>query len=116
LNLRHAVRPQESVVSVRYAHTRKHISPAQWICSSFILLALLFGLAQSARAAISHVMKIGVLLSHQNTVQDYYQQALHENRSLRYAISRYTSPDGVEELARNKLQWVGEGEILVRTR
>ena len=79
-----------------------------------VILALLFATGQSLRAIGTSVYKIETLLQKTPIVERYYQKATQENQSLKTQIKRYTSKAGIEELARNNLDMVGPGDILVR--
>lgn len=93
---------------------RKHASAGRRLLSVFIILAIVFGLLQSARALISGCYKLSVLMNNQKIVDQYHHQAIQDNQLLKNQIAIYSSPAGIEELARNNLQMVGQDEILVR--
>jgi cell division protein FtsB len=93
---------------------KKHASKAQSLFFSRVFGAILFGLCQAVWTTTVGVHKLSVLMNNQSVVQQYYQQSLKENRILQRRIAGYSSPHGVEDLARNTLGMVGDGEILVR--
>jgi cell division protein FtsB len=99
----------------RKVERRFHTSPRQVVTYGVLAAAFLFGLFQTGRCLVDSTMKLVVMNSHQTVVDRLYKSSLNENKSLQSRIRRYQSADGLEELARNKLEWVGEGEVLVRT-
>jgi cell division protein FtsB len=93
---------------------KKQASLQQNLLSLGIIAALLFGIAQSLRTVISDTYNLSILLQSKAAVQNYYQATQQENRLLSHKVKIYSSPSGIEELARNYLNMVGKDELLVR--
>lgn len=98
-------------VSSRY---QKSANRVQRFVQLAILLALLFGVAQCARTLIVESYKLSILSHNQPIVAQYLQKATRENQLLQTRIRHASSPEGLEALARNDLNLVGDSEILVR--
>jgi cell division protein FtsB len=96
------------------SHNRKHASRNEQILYLLINAALLFGLAQCARALVTDGVNLSLLSSSQASVQNYYSQTRQENQLLQDKIRLYSSPSGIEELARNHLNMVGRNELPIR--
>lgn len=79
-----------------------------------VTLALFLATLQSLRAIGGSALKVQTILQKTPIVDQYYAQARHENKELKSQIKRYSSSAGIEELARNNLDMVGVGDILVR--
>jgi cell division protein FtsB len=77
-------------------------------------VALVFGVLQCARTFIGDSFNIARLLQSQSSVQRFNHQTLAEQKQLKERIRNYSSPFGIEELARNYLGMVGENELPVR--
>lgn len=95
---------------------RKPFSWAQAGVQLFVVCALAFGCLQITRAIVSHLHKISILTANAAVMDRFYREAQDERRLLDHKVAIYSSPEGVEELARNNLDMVGPGEILVRIR
>jgi cell division protein FtsB len=76
--------------------------------------ALLFGLVQCVRTFVGDSLNLSRLMHSQASVQSFYAKTRQENRLLNHKIRLYSSPSGIEELARNYLNMVGENELPVR--
>lgn len=76
--------------------------------------ALVFGLVQCVRVFIGDSLNLTRLMHSQASVQNFYARTQQENRLLTHKIRLYSSPSGIEELARNYLNMVGENELPVR--
>lgn len=98
----------------RRYRTGASASRARYAFYLLINAALLFGLAQCIRALISDVFHLSALAASQTKVQKYYAQTRQENQLLQHKIRLYSSPSGIEELARNYLNMVGQDELPVR--
>ena len=77
-------------------------------------VALVFGVLQCARTFIGDSFNIARLLQSQSSVQKFNHQTLTEQKQLKDRIRIYSSASGIEELARNYLDMVGENELPVR--
>jgi cell division protein FtsB len=77
-------------------------------------VALVFGVLQCARTFIGDSFNIARLLQSQSSVQKFNHQTLTEQKQLKDRIRIYSSASGIEELARNYLDMVGEDELPVR--
>lgn len=93
---------------------RKHTSRAEYILYAAINAALIFGLIQCTRALIGNSINVSHLVQSQASVQQFYKQTQHENQLLNDKIKLYSSASGIEELARNYLNMVGENELPIR--
>jgi cell division protein FtsB len=96
------------------SRSKKQTTRAEYILSIMINAALLFGLVQCVRALISESLHVSLLMNSQASVQQMFNQTRHENQLLQNKIRVYSSPSGIEELARNYLNMVGENELPVR--
>jgi hypothetical protein len=99
---------------VRKSQYKKRTTRAEYILHLTVNAALLFGLFQCARALISDGMNLSHLANSQTAVQQFFNHTQLENRSLNDKIQLYSSTSGIEELARNYLNMVGENELPVR--
>ncbi len=111
-----ALRLSESYVQFQQVKSRfrKHSPGMPYIVHVMVLLGLIFGLAQIARGICFDAYRLSVLMDHHGQIQGYFQDTQTENQSLKEKIAIYSSPAGIEELARNNLERVGSNEILVR--
>lgn len=104
--------PLTRVVELPYQ--RRGLSVAQkWgyglLCAAFVFVGI-----QGLRCGIVSVAKLEGLLRQQTLVQEAHTDVTAKNALLKDKISLYASPQGVEEMARERLDMVGEDEILVR--
>ncbi|MBK8191243.1 MAG: hypothetical protein IPK79_12435 [Vampirovibrionales bacterium] len=95
---------------------RKPFSWFQTAVQAFVLCALAFGCLQITRAIVSHLYQISVLTANAGVMNRLYRETIDERALLTHKIAVYSSPAGVEELARNNLDMVGPDETLVRLR
>lgn len=79
-----------------------------------IAFAILFGCVQGLRCGVLSVLKIERLLHQRSAVTSVHNQAVQTQKILKNQIAVYSSPRGLEELARDGLELVREDEILVR--
>lgn len=100
--------------SVTRSRNKKQTTRAEYILYLMINAALLFGVVQCVRAVISDSLHLSLLMNSQASVQQMFSQTRHENQLLQNKIKVYSSPSGIEELARNYLNMVGENELPVR--
>jgi cell division protein FtsB len=99
---------------VRKSQYKKRTTRAEYLLYLTVNAALLFGLFQCARALISDGLNLSHLANSQTAVQQFFNHTQLENRSLNDKIQLYSSTSGIEELARNYLNMVGENELPVR--
>lgn len=99
---------------VRKSQYKKQTSRAEYILYIMVNAALVFGVIQCVRALVFDGLHVSSLLSSQSKVQTFYNQTRHENQLLKNKIKVYSSPTGIEELARNYLNMVGQNELPVR--
>jgi cell division protein FtsB len=75
---------------------------------------LVFGLVHASILVYTGGVKVVGLLKQQQAVTQLHHQLAQKNLLLRQDITRYSQPQGVEELARNQLSWIADNELLVR--
>ena len=78
-----------------------------------LMLVVLFVIIQCVRSIVSGVYQLIALQANLPVVEQYYQELETENKILSQKIKTYSSPEGIEELARNSLNMVGKNETLV---
>lgn len=100
--------------SVTRSRNKKQTTRAEYILYILINGALVFGLVQCVRALVSDGLHLSMLMNSQTSVQKMFNQTRHDNQILQNKIRVYSSPSGIEELARNYLNMVGENELPVR--
>jgi cell division protein FtsB len=96
------------------SRNRKHTTRGEYLFYVGVNVALAFGLIQCVRTLVSDSVNLSQLAHSQSSVQQYYAQTRQENQVLHDKIRVYSSPSGIEELARNYLNMVGENELPVR--
>lgn len=113
--------PELQPVTERYvqrqpvqSRNRKQTTRGETLFYIGVNIALVFGLIQCVRTFISDGLNVSTLMNSQASVQKFYHQTQHENQVLHDKIRVYSSPSGIEELARNYLNMVGEHELPVR--
>lgn len=77
-------------------------------------VAMALVLAQAVRCLVGEAFRLTGLLRNYHAVMAQHGKTQAEHELLRDTIQVYTSKSGIEELARNKLGMVGDGEVLVR--
>lgn len=97
-----------------HSRNRKHATRAEFVFHALINAALVFGLLQCVRTVVHGSFTLSQLLHSQAAVAQYHADTLRENRVLQNKIRLYSSPTGIEELARNYLNMVGKNELPVR--
>jgi len=100
--------------AVRKSQYKKQTSRAEYMLYILINAALFFGVVQCVRALVSDSLHLSMLVNSSTSVHQFYTQTRHENQVLQNKIKTYSSPSGIEELARNYLNMVGENELPVR--
>ena len=100
--------------SLTHSKNKKQTTRAEYILYILVNAALVFGLVQCVRALVSDSLHLSLLMNTQSSVQQMFTQTKHENQMLQNKIKVYSSPSGIEELARNYLNMVGENELPVR--
>lgn len=96
------------------SRNRKQVSRNEYILYMMVNAALVFGLIQCARTLVSDGLNLSLLFNSQASVQQFHAQTRQENQALQDKIRVYSSPSGIEELARNYLNMVGQNELPVR--
>ena len=96
------------------SHRKKHTNQHQVMIALAINAALIFGLAQCVRALVFDAWSVSNLVQSQAAVNQSYAETRQEHRALSDKIRIYSSASGIEELARNYLNMVGENELPVR--
>lgn len=96
------------------SHRQKRYQPFQRLLRIFAISAMVFGAVQAGRSLVSNTLSVITLQQRVPIVQQYHRQMNEEHKILESRIDRYSSPEGIEELARNNLDMVGENEILVQ--
>lgn len=84
------------------------------LCLGCVAGLLLLGCLLSGRVVVTNLMRLPVLWSHLQTVQTYHEETQVHYQTLQEEIAHYSAPQGIEALARNNLDKVAPGEILVR--
>ncbi|MBY0449291.1 MAG: septum formation initiator family protein [Cyanobacteria bacterium] len=102
---------QVKQVQSRY---QKHVSRFQYILHCCVVLALFISFVQGIRTLGMGLYQMVVLSHHQSAMADSFAHTQKENTSLREQIHAFSSNEGIEELARNNLQMIGEDEVLVQ--
>ena len=92
----------------------KQLSTPELYLRLMVMAAIVFGIVQSVRTLTLGSYNIAALLKNQSTVHQALNSAREENQILSEKIDLYSSPAGIEDLARNSLHMVGQNEILVR--
>lgn len=90
------------------------LTPLQKWGYSLALAALLFGGIQAVRCGLYSSAKLEGLLKQLAIVQQVHHQTKAQHMALQDKISLYSSPIGIEEIARDRLDMIGQDEILVR--
>jgi cell division protein FtsB len=75
---------------------------------------LVFGLIHASILVYTSGIKVFGLLKQQQAVVQLHHQLIQKNNLLKQNIKRYSQSQGVEELARNQLNWITDNELLVR--
>lgn len=99
---------------VRKSQYKKKTTRAEYFLYLAVNAALVFGMFQCARTLIGDSLNLSQLVNSQTSVQTFFNQTQHENQALKNKIRAYSSPSGIEELARNYLNMVGKNELPVR--
>ena len=102
---------QVKQVQSRY---QKHVSRFQYLLHCCVVMALFICFIQGVRTLGMGLYQMVVLSHHQSAMADSFASTQKENTSLREQIHAFSSNEGIEELARNNLQMIGEDEVLVQ--
>jgi len=97
-----------------HSRNRKKLTRQDIVLYLLINAALLFGIGQCLRTLIIDSLDLSRLLNSHASVERFSQQTRQENRALGEKIRIYSSASGIEELARNYLNMVGQNELPVR--
>lgn len=109
-----------SVAPIRTLAQAKALAPAiaqstsQKLVYGAAILLSIFAIGQCIRACAVHAIKLQSLMSANQAVHDSRLNNQAENLDLRDQIALYQSKRGVEILARERLNLVGENEVLVQ--
>jgi cell division protein FtsB len=79
-----------------------------------MMIALLLIALQVVRSVVQQSLQLVQLLNNTPALHAMYTQAQDKRLHLKDDLHRYQDMAGVEELARNNLDMVGPGEVLVR--
>lgn len=90
------------------------LSPLQKTGYALLFLALMFAGFQAVWCGIASAAKLEALVHQLTAVEAAHNQAQTTQIILKDKISLYGSPEGIEEMARERLGLVGQDEILVR--
>ena len=82
--------------------------------TGLLVAALAFVCLQGVRCALGSIIKVEKLIVQLNAVVVDHKLAKQAHSALNDKISLYSSPSGVEELAREGLELVRPDEVLVR--
>jgi cell division protein FtsB len=93
---------------------RKRMTRGEALFYLGVNIALIFGVLQCVRTFVGDSLNLSRLWHSKASVQTFHQQTQRENKQLQAKIKMYSSPSGIEELARNYLNMVGENELPVR--
>lgn len=93
--------------------TRQNTFSFQQFMHWTLMAIVVFVLIQSGRSIISGIYQMKALRANIPVVQQYHNELSTENKILAQKIEAYSSPEGIEELARNSLNMVGKNEVLV---
>jgi cell division protein FtsB len=93
---------------------KKRMTRGEGLFYLAVNIALVFGVLQCVRTFVGDSLNLMSLFHSQASVQKYHQQTVHEQQQLKERIRIYSSASGIEELARNYLDMVGEHELPIR--
>lgn len=117
----HSVHPYEGLHVVPVTDVQEFSNPRikpltrlQKLGYSLLAFSLVFISVQAFRCGIVSGIKLSHLLGHLALVKQANQVALTQNTILKDKISLYSSPQGIEEMARERLSMVGPDEVLIR--
>jgi cell division protein FtsB len=93
---------------------RPGLTPLQKVGYGALLFAFLFGGFQAIRCGVASGVKLEALVRQLSAVETVHADAVTNHAMLEDKISLYGSPQGIEEMARERLGLVGQDEILIR--
>ncbi len=103
------------VTSIRtFKKQKPAVSPIQKIGYGLVLFAVVFCAVQAIRCGMASTAKLEGLVKQLSFVEQAHQQAKTQKSIYQDKISLYSSPLGIEEMARDRLGMVGQDEVLVR--
>ena len=108
-NIEHS---QADRLSLR-AQNKKGKFSFQRLLHMLLVFVMIFGIIQAVRSSVTGLYQLNALVKNKPVVEGYYEEMRSENAQLEQKIKAYSSPEGIEELARNSLNMVGSDEILV---
>lgn len=80
----------------------------------FLMLIACFAIFQAVKSVYTSVDRQVFLLRQTQSLKDSEKQALEINKDLANGLNSYHSAQGIERLARERLNLVGKDEIMVR--
>ncbi len=90
------------------------LSPWQKWGYALMFCALAFCVIQAVRCTVVSSLKLGAVLHQLTAIKLAHTETIEKNVWLKEKISLYRSPQGLEELARERLGLVKADEVLVR--
>lgn len=106
-------RPMAAAPTIQAGYRKRLTAQKKWI-HRILVTALVIGLLQTVRALLDSTFKLIQLSDKRPQLESIYHQAKIRQQHLTEDIHRYEGRAGIEELARNKMDMVGKGEVLVR--
>jgi hypothetical protein len=85
----------------------------QLVMAGFLLIVLYLS-AHCALASVDNTLRFSKLSHQKKTWATLHAEQLAKHSQLKAALNQSKSAKGLEALVRNKLEWVGEEEILIR--
>lgn len=92
---------------------KKGLSKEQRVVYMAIMGVLLFATLQCVRSCVVNAYKANILISQFGAVETSHDSVALENQVLHDQINQYSSPKGLEMLARERLNLVGPHEVLI---
>lgn len=92
----------------------RELSSFQKYAYGLLIFALCFGVLQALRCGIVSTIRLEKMLHQHQEINALHAQAQATQQLLNDKIQRYSSPFGLEEMARERLSMVGPNEVLVR--
>ena len=90
------------------------LNATQKMCYCLAILALVIGLVQFSRCCFENLSKVQALMVQSQLVTENLQQAKNEQNFLKDQIHLYHSPLGAETIARERLNFVKDDEVLIQ--
>lgn len=90
------------------------LNAAQKLCYCLAILALTIGMVQFARCCWNNLTAVQALNTQTQLVSENLEQARNERDFLKDQIKLYHSPLGAETIARERLNFVRDDEVLIQ--